>query len=48
MKKREEEAVKVARSSDSQPVPTPEHAGSREKEEQRAKQRVDDAEVQQQ
>lgn len=48
MKESEEEAVKVAGSSDSQPAPTPEHAGSREDEEERAKQRVDDAEVQQQ
>jgi len=50
VKKSEEEAVKVAGSTDSQPAPTPtpEHAGSREDEEESAKQRVDDAEVQQQ
>jgi hypothetical protein len=48
VKKCEEETVKVAGSSGSQPVPASEHVGSREEEEERAKQRVHDAEVQQQ
>jgi hypothetical protein len=46
VKKREEEAVKAAGSSESQPAPTAEYAGSREAEEESAKQRVDDTEVQ--
>jgi hypothetical protein len=48
VKKREEEAVKAAGNSDSQPVPTREHAGSRKEEEESAEQRVDETEVQQQ
>jgi hypothetical protein len=48
VKQREEETVKAARCSYPYPAPVAEHAGSREEEEESAKQGVNDAEVQQQ
>jgi hypothetical protein len=47
VEQREQKAMKVAGSSESQPVPAAEHAGSREEEEESAKKGVDNTKVQQ-